>query len=152
MSLSVSNEKESLEKFQHCLMGVSGWQDLSWSLILARQTFFLLEPNFNEKKILNNFECLLLGQDTNPSTSAKNLGVIFYSILNFRKHISLTCRACFHHISDLRRIWKSLSLDLSKQIAVALVSSKIIVTHFFTICQKRISLDYTAFKTALQEW
>ena len=34
---------------------------------------------------------------------------------------------------------KSLSSDLAKQIAVALVSSKIIVTHFFTICQKRIT-------------
>ena len=46
MSLSVSNAKESLEKLQHCLMGVSaGWQDLSWSLILARQNFFLLGPN-----------------------------------------------------------------------------------------------------------
>ena len=26
-----------------------GWQDLSWSLILARQNFFLLGPNFSEK-------------------------------------------------------------------------------------------------------
>ena len=32
---------------------------------------------------------------------------------------------CFYHIHDLRRIRKSLSLDLAKQIAVALVSSKL---------------------------
>ena len=36
-----------------------------------------------------------------------------------------TCGACFNHIRDLRRIRKSLSLDLTKQIAVALVSSKL---------------------------
>ena len=36
-----------------------------------------------------------------------------------------TCRACFYHIRDLRRIRKSLSSDLAKQIAVALVSSKL---------------------------
>ena len=60
---------------------------------------------------------------TNPSTTAKNLGVLFDSSLNFRKHISQTCRACFHHILDLRRIRKSLFLDLAKQIAVALVVS-----------------------------
>ena len=41
-----------------------------------------------------------------------------------KTHIQ-TCRACFYHISDLRRIRKSLSLDLAKQIAVALVSSKL---------------------------
>ena len=74
---------------------------------------------------MNNFPCLLLGQDTNPSTSAKNLRVLFDSSLNIRKHISQTCRACFYHIRDLRRIRKSPSLDLFKQIAMALVSSKL---------------------------
>ena len=62
---------------------------------------------------------------TNSSTSAKHLGVLFDSSLNFRKHISQTCRTCFYHIRDLRRIRKSLSLDLAKQIAVALVSSRL---------------------------
>ena len=76
-------------------------------------------------KFLNNFPCLLLGQDTNPSTSAKTLGVLFDSSLNFQKHISQTCRACYYHIRDLRQIQKSLSLDIAKQIAVALVSSKL---------------------------
>ena len=61
-------------------------------------------------KILNNFLCLILGQDTNPSSSANNLGVVFDSSLNFRKHISRACRACFFHISDLRRIRKKIVL------------------------------------------
>ena len=64
-------------------------------------------------------------EDTNPPTSAKNLGVLFDSSLYFRKHISPTCRACFYYILDLCRIRKSLSLDLAKQIAVVLVSSKL---------------------------
>ena len=42
----------------------------------------------------------MLGQDT---ASAKNRGVEFDSSLNFRKHISQTCRACLYHIRDLRR-------------------------------------------------
>ena len=49
----------------------------------------------------------------------------FDSSLNIRKHISQTCRACFYHIRDLRRFRKGLSSDLAKQIAVALVSSKL---------------------------
>ena len=66
-----------------------------------------------------------MSRQKSTSTSAKNLGVLFDSSLNFRKHIFQTCGACFYHISDLRRIRKSLSLDLAKQIAVALVSSKL---------------------------
>ena len=128
MSLSVSNAKESLEKLQHCLMGVSAWMTGSkLKLNPSKTEFLLIWTKLQREKFLNNFPCLLLGQDTNPSrpTSAKILGVLFDSSLNFRKHISQTCRACFYHIRDLRRIRKSLSLDLAKQIAVALVSSKL---------------------------
>ena len=91
----------------------------------SKTDFLLIGTKLQREKFLNNFSCLLPGQDTNPSTSAKNLGVLFDSSLNFRKHISQTCRACFYHIRDLRQIRKSLSLDLAKQIAVGLVSSKL---------------------------
>ena len=95
-----------------------------------------------------------IDQDTNQSASVNNLGVVLDSSLNFRKHISQTCRACFYHIRDLRRIKKvilRMFLDLAKQIAVALVSGKLdYCNSFFTICQKRISLDYNAFRPALQ--
>ena len=124
MSLSVSNAKKSLEKLQHCLMGVSAWMTGS-KLNPSKTEFLLIGTKLQREKFLNNFPCTLLGQDTNPSTSAKNLGVLFDGSLNFRKHISQTCRACFYHIRDLRRIRKSLSLYLAKQIAVALVSSKV---------------------------
>ena len=108
MSLSVSNAKESLEMLQHCLMGVSAWMTGSkLKLNPSKTEFLLIGIKLRREKILNNFTCLLLGQDTNPSTSAKNLGVLFDSSLIFRKHISQTCRACFYHIRDLRRIRKS---------------------------------------------
>ena len=126
MSLSVSNAKESLEKLQHCLMGVSAWMTGSkLKLNPSKTECLLIGIKLEREKFLNNFPCLLLGQETNPSTSAKNLGVLIDSSLNFRKHISQSCRACFYHIRDLRQIRKSLSLDLAKQIAVALVSSKL---------------------------
>ena len=62
-----SDAKESLEKLQHCVMAVSAWM-----------TGYKLKLN------PNNFPCLILGQDTNPSASAKHLGVEFDSSLNFR--------------------------------------------------------------------
>ena len=107
-SLSVSNAEESLEKLQHCLMGVSAWMTGSKLRLNPTKTeFLLIGTKLQREKFLNNFPCLLLGQDTKPSTSAKNLGVLFDSGLNFRKHISQTCRACFYHIRDLRRIRKN---------------------------------------------
>ena len=126
MSLSVSNAKESLEKLQHCLMGVSAWMTGSKLKLNPSNTeFLLIGTKLQREKLLNNFPCLILGQDTNPSTSAKNVCVVFDSSLNLRRLISQTCRACFYHIRNLCRIRKRLSLDLDKQIAEALVSSKL---------------------------
>ena len=89
MSLSVSNAKEFLEKLRHCFMGVSAWiKGSKLKLNLSKTEFFLIGTKLQREKFLNNFPCLLLGQDTNPSTSARNLGVLFDNSLNFRKHIS----------------------------------------------------------------
>ena len=60
---------------------------------------------------------------------------------HFRKHISQTYRACFYYIRDLRRTWKSRCLDLAKQVAVALVSSKLDYCNslFYDIPKKDIA-------------
>ena len=133
------------EKLQHCAMALSAWMTGS-KLNSSKTDFRLIGTKLQREKNIV--------QDTNSSASATNLGVVFDSCLNFQKHISQTCRKCFYYISDLRRIRKSLSSDLAQQIAVVLVRSKLDYCNslFFTIYQKRISLDYNAFRTALQEW
>ena len=55
----------------------------------------------------------------------RNLGVFFDSGLNFRQHISQVSSSCFYHIRDLKRIKRSLPPALARQIAVALVTSKL---------------------------
>ena len=75
MSLSVSNAKESLAKLQHCLMGVSAWM-IGSKLNPSKTEFLLIGTELQREKILNYFPCLLLGQDTNPSTPAKKIGVV----------------------------------------------------------------------------
>ena len=70
-------------------MGVSAWMTGSkLKLNPSKTEFLLIETKLLREKFLHNFPCLILGQDTNPSPSAKNLGVVFDSSLNFRKHMS----------------------------------------------------------------
>ena len=91
MSLSVSNTKESLEKLQHCVTAVSAWMTGSnqgLQLNPSKTDFLLIGTKLQGDKILNNSPCLILVQDTNPSASAKNIGVVFDSSPHFRKDIS----------------------------------------------------------------
>ena len=72
-------------------------------------------------KYLSLFPIELLGVETYPAKSARNLGVIFDK--NFRSHISAICSSCIYHIRDLRRIHRHLDLDSAKFLVKALVSS-----------------------------
>ena len=67
----------------------------------------------------------ILSQSITPATSVLNLGVTFDENFSFKQHISKTCRCCFYHIRDLRRICQFISLSVAKTIATARVSSRL---------------------------
>ena len=65
MSLSVSNNKESLENLEHSLMGVSTWMTGSKLKRKPDKTeFIFIGFKLLREKFLKNFPCLILGQDT----------------------------------------------------------------------------------------
>ena len=76
-------------------------------------------------KYLSMFPIELLGVETYPAKSARNLGVIFDKNFNFRSHISAICSSCIYHIRDLRRIRRHLDLDSVKLLANALLFSRL---------------------------
>ena len=60
-----------------------------------------------------------------PSVEVKNLGVIFDSDNSFDNHVAKVCRACYHHLRDLRQICKFLSNETAILLANAMVSSRL---------------------------
>ena len=77
-------------------------------------------------KLTHLFPMNILRYSITPSDTVRNLGVTFDSaFFNFRKLISLTCRSCFNHIRDLRRIIRYISLSAAKTIATALITSRL---------------------------
>ena len=88
------------------------------------KTEFLLIGNERQRsKYLSMFPIEVLGAETYPAKSARNLGVIFDQNFNFRSHISAICSSCIYHIRDPQRISRHLDLDSAKLLANALVSS-----------------------------
>ena len=70
-----------------------------------------------------------MGIDTNPSSSSRNLGVVFDKNFNFRKQISFYIQeiysSCQYHMRDLSRLRRHLSLQSAKALACALVTSRL---------------------------
>ena len=89
------------------------------------KTEFLLSGNKQHwSKYLSMFPIKLLGVETYPSKSARNLGVIFDKNFNFRSHISAICSSCIYHIRQLRYIRRHLDLDSAKLLANVPASSR----------------------------
>ena len=89
----------------------------------ADKTEFLIIGTSTQRAKLDGFFPIhILSQSITPDASVLNLGLTFDGNLNFKQHISKTCRCCFYHIRDLRRIRRFISLSVAKTIATALVS------------------------------
>ena len=74
-------------------------------------------------RVINHFPVKLLGRDTFPSDTVRNLGVVFDSEFNFRYYISQVCKSC--HIRDIRRIRRHIPISTGKTISTALISSRL---------------------------
>ena len=124
VSFSSGNSAAALNGLQSCLASVQSWMSTKKLKLNPNKTEFLLIGNERQRsKYLSIFPIELLGVETYPEKSARNLGVIFDKKFNFRSHISAICSSCIYHIRDLRRIRRHLDLDSAKLLPNALVSS-----------------------------
>ncbi len=126
VSFSASDSASSLLRLQECLGSVQSWMFYNKLKLNPEKTDFLLIGHERQrKKFAESFPISVLGVDRNPSESAKNLGVTMDHNFSFKPHISKICSSCYHHIRDIRRIRKYLSLDHAKTLACALVMSRL---------------------------
>lgn len=125
VSFSSSDSVSSLNSLKCCLDSVLKWMPSNKLKLNPGKTEFLLIGHEQQrKKFVSQFPISLMGVETKPSKSARNLGVVFDQNFNFRKHITQVCGSCRYHIRDLRRIRRHLTLDNAKFLACALVASR----------------------------
>ena len=92
----------------------------------ANKTYFIIIGTSRQpSKLTRFFPTDILSHSITPSDIIRNLGVTSDNDFNFRKHISLTCRSCFYHIRELRRIRGYISFSVAKTIATALITSRL---------------------------
>ena len=60
-----------------------------------------------------------------PTPSARNIGVVFDSTMNFEKHISEICKSAFFHIRNISQVRRYLSVESTRTLVNAFVTSRI---------------------------
>lgn len=126
LSVSACDVDESLTKLKECLRDVHSWMTNSKLKLNPSKTELLLIGTKQQRSnILSKFPITILDHETDPSASARNLGVVFDCGLKFDKHVTQICKSCYYHIRDLRRIRRHLTPKTAMVIANSLVSSKL---------------------------
>ena len=123
IELSQSDTHKSISSLSDCLTDISLWMKSSkLKLNSDKSEFIIIGTKHQRHKLYNHFPVKLLDNDTCPSDSAGNLGVVFDSDISFHKHVSNIYKSCFYHIRDLRRIRRHIPLSTAKTISNALIS------------------------------
>ena len=103
ISLSRKNAQEYVSTLSDCLTDILFWMGSSkLKLIPDGNDLIITGTKLQRNRIISHFQVKLLGSDTFPSDTVRNVGVVFD--FNFRQHISQVCKSWFYHIRDLRRI------------------------------------------------
>src|SRR5437870_5224634 len=83
---------------------VYAWFCANRLVVNPSKTEYLLIGTKQQRSKLTNSSIFFKNVSLTPTDSARNLGVIFDSNLDFTKHISSICRSSFFHIRQLRQI------------------------------------------------
>ena len=123
ISLSQLNAQESVWTLNDCLTVILFWMESSMLTLKPNKTnLIIFGTKQHRNRVISHFLFKLLGSDTFPSDTVRNLGVVFDSDLNFRQHIYQVCKSCLYNI---RRIWRLLSISIANTMPTTLISRRL---------------------------
>ena len=125
ISFKGSDSDQSLNRLSAALDQVFKWFCANRLSVNPSKTEYLLIGNPKQRAKVINSAISFQSHPLIPSKSARNLGVIFDSNLDFKDHISAVCRTSFFHIRQLRQIRSSLDKNSAIILANSIVHSKL---------------------------
>ena len=127
ISFSVNDDLEltsSIVKIENCLSDLDKWMALNKLKLNKDKTELLyLYSKHNPQQSLPP---LHFGSDIiQPSSSSRNIGVVFESTMSMLPHVKSVCKSAFYHLRNISRIRKLLSTETTETLVHAVVTSKL---------------------------
>ena len=106
-----------------CLSAIRSWMISNRLMLNDGKTEFLL-IGIRQQLAKINIKGINVGSDViSPASVVRNLGGCFDSQLTMSTHISKACASSYYHLHSIRRIKKYLTVDTTKALVHALVTS-----------------------------
>lgn len=124
-SFSAPDSPTALAAMSNALDSVYSWLSSNYLSLNPSKTEYLLIGTNQQRSKVTHGTLSFSGYVIQPSTSARNLGVIFDPDLSLSKHISSVCQSSYYAIRLLRQVRSSLDHNSAVLLANSLVSSKL---------------------------
>ena len=116
----------TVDLLDRCTSALEDWfSQNGMCLNPAKSEVLVLGTRQNLSKLHGNQSFSIAGCSVRPSDKIKNLGVTLDPTLSFDAHVSAVCKASHYHIRALRHIRRTLSTDIAKTVACAIVGSRL---------------------------
>ncbi len=109
-----------------CLADISAWMKEHHLQLNLAKTELLVSPA--TPTLQHDFTIQLGSSSITPSSSVRNLGVIFNDQLTFKEHIAKTARSCRFALHNIRKIRPFLTEHAAQLLVQALVFSRL---HYY---------------------
>ena len=117
----------SMTLISNCLSDIDSWMTINRLKLNKDKTELLFL--YSKHSPQGHLPDLCFGGDViKPSTTARNIGVIFDSTMSMVPHVKSICKSAFYHLRNIAKIRKYLSLQTTETLVHAFVTSKI--DHF----------------------
>ena len=112
-------------KLERCIIEIQDWMKFNKLKLNGDKTeIVLLSSQFNRREV--HIDNIQIGDvDIKPSSSARNLGVIFDSHLTMDIHVRKVCSTAYYHLRNISSIRRSLTRESATSLVHAFVSSRV---------------------------
>ncbi|XP_067305621.1 uncharacterized protein, partial [Pseudorasbora parva] len=119
------DETYQFTRLTECIADIKNWMNSNFLQLNSDKTEFLIIGQKSSTSS-NREYCLTLDEcSVKPSSSVRNLGVLFDTNLSFESHVSSICKTAFYHLKNISKLRHMLSMQNAEQLVHAFMSSRL---------------------------
>ena len=120
-----SDSEAAMARLEECIEDIRQWMTMNFLKLNDSKTEFVILGSPQDVAKVTEWTVTVGGNEILPSTSARNIGAYFDSSLDMKQHVNNIIKSCYHQIRSLSKIRKYLTIDSSKKLVHAFVSSRL---------------------------
>jgi len=125
VSVSAGDAAAAETKLSACLMEVNCWMSASRLRLNPTKTQVMWLGSSQQLQKVSINDIFILTTHVRVTETARDLGVVIDRQMSLAAHVSALCRSGYHQLRQLRPVIGSLSVDNSKTLVLAFISSRL---------------------------